>query len=444
MARARWQIFFGTLLLLAVVFKGIGGYMDLYQYLQDAEHLWTRGTMKLTAEEVGNAPNAAYHRFAPGLAVISGPVVLLGVALHYLNSSISIQGVTTVVIPLAGALAAVLLFEISVHLGAARRDALWGVAILVFGSPFLSYSRMFYTEIVIIACLYLAVWAWLRAQELAPQPAWGYWAVAGLALGAVMACHYITVMTVVGLVAAWGGAELLMPARETPLSTRVQRIVVFLLPIVAVGVALLTQNYLRYGRPFTTGYNLDYGQRTIFSISAIPDNLGVLALLVRRTPWVVVALAAGWVLRRRYPVMVWSVLLACVLQQAVWLIFVEFDRFAVRYDLPDVALLALALPAVAASLRARFPSRGLIYATMALILWNLFWFLKCDDWSPPFQVLEDGRVHAYLWYQSGQYMDPMAWIVFFLLLITGSLFFRAALQTCRKLDAELTTTSPVL
>src|SRR5688572_11863878 len=80
----RFKIWFfcGTLLLLGVVFKGVGGYQDHLEYLEMSQNLWLKGDLAVDSKvHFGGR----YHRYPTGLALISWPSVYVGQVAEWLS-----------------------------------------------------------------------------------------------------------------------------------------------------------------------------------------------------------------------------------------------------------------------------------------------------------------------------------------------------------------------
>jgi hypothetical protein len=146
---------------------------------------------------------------------------------------------------------------------------------------------------------------------------------------------------------------------------------------------------------------------TIFLPSRPLRNLGGLAKLILGAPWLLVGAFALWRARAAPPP--WrgcalSVLLALALQQLFWLSFSDYYKSPLRYELPLLMVAAVALPALADGLAARWPQRGLGYATVALAALGVASFLSgSNDFYWPFvndpeDPMYPGRITFAGWY----------------------------------------------
>jgi hypothetical protein len=197
-------------------------------------------------------------------------------------------------------------------------------------------------------------------------------------------CHYANLALIAGLglgfaVAAWRQAE---PTRRAG-----DLLALAAAPLV-VGAAVMGMNWHAFGSPLRTGYADYVDTGTVMIPAKLGRNLSGLAKLMLGAPWLVVGAAALW--RARTARAPWrgcalSVLLAIALQQLFWLSFTDYYRSPLRYELPLLMVAAVALPALAEGADARWPKRGLGYATLVLVLLGVASFLSGNnDFHPPF------------------------------------------------------------
>jgi hypothetical protein len=221
--------------------------------------------------------------------------------------------------------------------------------------------------------------------------------------GLAVMCHYADLALIAGLglgfaVAAWRQAE---PGRRAG-----DLLALAAAPLV-IGAAVMGMNWHAFGSPLRTGY-VDYvDPHTVLIPSRPLRNLGGLAKIILGAPWLVVGAVALW--RARSAREPWrscalAVLLGVALQQLFWLSFNYYFWSPLRYELPLLMVAAVTLPGLADSAAARWPRRGLGYATLVLVLLGVASFLSGNnDFHPPFvQDPEDpmypGQVTFAGWY----------------------------------------------
>ena len=382
-----------------------GGYEDLRDYFADAERLWLQFDLRIS-----DAPEAKYSRYPLGLAILSGPGVYAGEAIEYLTGGhVGRRAVMGLIVPLAAVLASMLIYEIALMISASERVALWSGVVFSLGSPLLTYGRLFYTDVLVLFFVLLTAWAWLRYTETGLV----YWLwVGGGALAGTFVCHYATILLVGGL---WLAFALSVVRSSNPARWRGVAALSLALSV-AVG-GLLCLNAYRHGNPFRSGYDYGYAEERLpmFVLSSVPISLAALGRVFWRVPWMLPALCFVPRLFRVNRTLAWGVCLAFGMQATFWLTFPEYIRFYLRYALPLMALLALALPLIPMSAARKggpTGSRMLLYSGLVLIMWNIGFFLSGDDVFPSFFL--DPREsnplpRCHVWYMEPLPPDSRLW-----------------------------------
>jgi hypothetical protein len=197
-------------------------------------------------------------------------------------------------------------------------------------------------------------------------------------------CHYDNLALISGLglgyaVACWRQAE---PARRLG-----DLLTLAAVPLI-VGVAVMGMNWHAFGNPLRTGYSnyMDVGR--VLIPARLGRNIGGLATIILGAPWLALGALALWrafSTRAPWRACALAVLLAMVMQQLFWLSFSDYYRSPLRYELPLLMVAAVALPALADGWEARWPRRGLGYATLLMVPLGAASFLHGNnDFYPPF------------------------------------------------------------
>ncbi|HEY3320370.1 MAG TPA: hypothetical protein VGP72_07885 [Planctomycetota bacterium] len=406
-------LFCGLLLIFLAFFGGDGGYLDVREYLDDAQRLWLKFDLRLT----DNPPT--YNRYALGLQIISGPFVW---AAHFLTmatgGAVRERGLIAAIVPLLGAAACWMLFCWARALKSSVRVAFWSVLLFGMSSPLLTYTQFFYADVLVLACV-IAAMLCFRHGRMGGSQLWLFGA--GLMAGWMPVSHVAAVPIAAGL----GIGMALVLLLDYGLTQKCLR------PLLLLGAAplgcaalLLTMNYVRYGHPLRTGYALAYGEfvPVLFLSRYVPENLGRMAVWLMRTPWLVLGLfsilgcqfrwrkAAHRTTDRGEPTtdkrrLMLPIILAVVSQTLFWLCYRDLHVTTYRYLLPLTALFALGLPLVGQWLEQHWPQRGLQY-TLALFLLTGFLGFMRDDGVRPFFVDAAGKLCCCAWYMaSGRARD---------------------------------------
>lgn len=418
-------LFGGILLIFLAFFSGEGSYLDVREYLDDAQRLWLKGDLRVSE----NPP--LYNRYAPGLPFVAGPFVYAGLLLSWATGgAVHARGITVLVVPVLGAAAAVLFFLWACSVGCGKRAACWAALLLAFTSPLLTYTQHFFAEVLVFCGVLLAVWSFTQALHTGRG---GYWFTAGAALGLLPLSHFAAFPMTAAL---WAGMAAVLLADRAAARGRWKRVGLLTAAPLFAAAMLLYLNYSRYGHPFTTGYHAYYrgAGHTFFMPDSIPQNLKAVAAWLLRTPWLAPALVlTAWLYRRERKLLP-PLALAVAAQLFFWLCFPDFSLFTNRYLLPLTALWALGLPLLGEWLEGRYPQRGLVYALLLFLMTGLFGFLR-DGGIRPFHLSPlTGQVHCYTWYmqppaRAGQTTTPCGlwqWALLAVLLSGGSLLLARA------------------
>ncbi len=370
----------GLLAIHAAFWVGPFGVIDLYDYATNAERLWLDGRWDMHSEVPGEP---RFSRFSIGLPILSAPFVYAGQLVEWLSQgAIGRRWVMTAFPPLALVGGCLLLEGIARQLGRSRAAARWAAIILGVSGGALYYTRCFYVEPVVGALALLSVYAFLRSAAGARRRRWLL--LCGLGAGLALMCHYANLALIAGLglgyaVVAWMQAE---PGRRAG-----DLLALAAAPLV-VGAAVMGMNWHAFGSPLRVGYADYMAMDTVFIPHRPLRNLSGLAKLILGAPWLVAGALALWRARTAHPP--WrgcalSVLLALAAQQFFWLSFSDYYQSPLRYELPLLMVAAVALPVLADGLAARWPARGLGYATVVLVALGVASFLSGNsDFDPPF------------------------------------------------------------
>ncbi len=137
------------------------------------------------------------------------------------------------------AIAAALLFDLALGLGASRGGALAAALAFALGTPIWGWSTTLFGHAAVAALYVIAAWAGLRAERL------GYAALAGAALGWAVVIEHQAVLagSAIGVWIVWR-------VRRGPW----RALAAFLAGGVAAIVPLLGYNLVAFGTPFRLGY----------------------------------------------------------------------------------------------------------------------------------------------------------------------------------------------
>lgn len=427
----------------AAVFKGEPhrGYADIGEYFEDAEHMWLKFDLSIPGP---NGPE--YRRYPLGLAFISAPFVYLGVLVHRVSGGmISVRAVMSLIIPILGIATCLMLFELALAFKVSARAALWAAVIFGVAGPQLTFIRIFYTDIATVFFVVLAAWSWLKSQH-SPAPGWQW--LCGFSLAGIFGTHYGSVLLAIGMWLGFAGSVVF--DKNSSLAQKVRPILSLTAPPAFFALVLLGLNYLRYGSPFRSGYDMVYTTQRLplFDPSVIPLNLQVFAQLFVRVLWLLPSLWFLPAIRKfNRPLFLAAVLgLAC--QFAFWIAFPEFRRFPLRYPFPMIALASLGLPFFAARLDA-LGRRPLVYCGLILFVYNAGMFLRGDDIFPSFVVnMYDaaGGIICHVWYMTPMPVENLAWgspigplqyAVLTSCLVLALISFRWAVLSAARLDSNV-------
>ncbi|MEI6231850.1 MAG: phospholipid carrier-dependent glycosyltransferase [Planctomycetota bacterium] len=396
----RVRIFFGLLLMFLAFWKGNGGYLDLREYLDDAERMWIKADLRLPGEP-GAPPQ--YNRYSLGLPFLSGPFVWLGEIVERVTSgAISRRAVSALIVPVLSALAGVLLFDIVSMLNFSRRIAYCSSLVFCLGSTHLTYARFFYADAGIVFGVMLAFWSFLKGSQHLSEPKWLVLSGAGLAIAG--ACHYPHAPLVACVWFVLVGDIMFNAA---PLSLRFRNAIMFGSAPALAALALVLVNVSRYHSLVPTGYHNDVSAN--ISPRYIVGNLHHVAAMFARTLWFLPALVFGcvrlWRTSRLNRFIAAAMLAGVCAQMLFWLCFYQLNMFPIRYLYPMSALAALGLPFVLTALDTHFPGRGVVYFMIVALVSNALQFVGDTIFQPLFSAPEGkgSGVWFYTWY-----MNPLA------------------------------------
>lgn len=277
-----------------------------------------------------------------------------------------------------------------------RRDAPPSVALaaslLVATSPPVLFAAMqTMTDLLAAALWALAVLAWTSVAR-------GSTLAAGLLAAAAVAVRP-NLVTVAGLV---GVAGLLVPV--APVSTRLRRLAVFGLPLLAVAATIATLNARFWGSPLTSGYG---GLGAIFQRENVSGNLARLVgwavethayWLLIALPALAGALASASPARRGH----WWVAVAVLLGTAAsYLPYAVFQEWAyLRFYLPAWPFLATAVTLLAWRALSRVSADG---AVVTVLLVGVLLAVSATRFSAAFGVFD-------FWRGEQRYLAVAQWL----------------------------------
>jgi hypothetical protein len=410
------------------------GYADISEYLDNAESLWLRTP--------GKDPSLGSERYPIGLVILSGPFVYAGAAAEHIFPGHSVRrSVIAFIVPVLSVLACLLLYEIGCLLGFSAHISLWAALIFGVGSTFLTFTRIYYTDVGTIFSIFLAFWSYLRSRLSAHRSA--HWCfLSGLALSGVTLCHYGAFSASIAL---WIGFSLaLLRSERRELSSW--------MTLCAGGVlgalTLLIWNYAHFGHPLKFGYfdAFAFKSAPLFSLRYIPENAQKMAAAAMRNIWLVPAIGFIFAERRRNSALYNSLMIALAIQCIVWLCCSQYRMFSCRYLLPIVATGAVGLLSMGAWFERISQTRGLFYSGLVLVLSNAVLFIRGDDVWPSFFIdtRRGNDVRCHLWYMSpfspeelqqqfwGTRVGPLQLIVFSVFVVAGLIFLALAFQQARR------------
>lgn len=225
-----------------------------------------------------------YADKAPGLSLLAVPPVYVTKVLRNLFGAtddahtvriflIYAQVATMAAVALPAAVAAALIYLMSLRMGASREGAVFGSLAIAIGSPFFFWSTTFFAHSLVGSLLVFMMALALDREK------WDFWR--GLAIG-LLAGYTVVVDFVGGFAITVAGVVLLVTVWRpaTPAHLR------FALGVVLgalVGVLpLLVYNYLAFGSPLQLGYMSVVGfegMKTGFFGIGLPDPVIILELL---------------------------------------------------------------------------------------------------------------------------------------------------------------------
>jgi len=426
-------LFGGVLLIFLAFFSGDGGYMDVREYLDDAQRLWLKWDLRLS-----KVP-PVYSRYALGLPFVSGPFVWAGQLLSLATGgAVHARGVTALVVPVLGAGAAAAFFFWSISQGSSARVACWAAMLLAFSTPLFTYTQHFHTEVLVLCCVLMAVWSFAQARRTGK----GAWLLAaGLALGLMPMSHYSSAPTA----GAFGVSMIAIVLMERGTwSERWKHVGLLAVGPMIAAMALLGTNYVRYGMFFTTGYHIYFAPTAgqFMRVEYIPQNLKVLAGWLLRTPWLAPAMAMTGSMYWRDRTAWLPIALAVAVQTFFWLCYRDLYLMTNRYLLPMTGLWALGLPLLGQRLERRFSTRGLVYSLVPFLMIGFAGFMRDDGIRAFYTDPVSGGMRCFAWYmqpqthptQFGTPCGPVQWLVLFALLAGGVTLIVRAWRIAGRID----------
>ncbi len=211
-----------------------------------------------------------YTKKAPGISVIAAPLIWLGHTIPGLNA-VHLGLLTNTIVT---ALTASLLFIWLVDLGFSRWTATLTTLGYGLGTIAWVYARMFWESSLLALVFLLAMWAAYRATSPAYAPGrWGWLLLCGIAMAIGLTLRFETIPAIAftGLYLLWESANGRMANRRTPPKARDTQhatrntqhatrntfhssFIIYLIPSLLTGLALLYFNFVRYGSFSETGY----------------------------------------------------------------------------------------------------------------------------------------------------------------------------------------------
>lgn len=439
--RLQLRLFCGILLIFLAVWKGDGGYLDLRQYLDNAEGMWLKGDLSIPGEP------GHYYIHPLGIAFLSGPFVIAGAVVEKVSGgAISERSIAALSIPVFSALACLLLYKIGRELQLSPLVSAWGAIMLGIATPLLSFSRLYFAEGGIAFSVCLSNWAFLRARRT-DEKASAKWALlAGAGLAGITACHFNNLFVSCWLWLGMAATFAFNRALDRKLRTK-QIIALSVVPALA-GAALLYMNARRFGSPLATGYAslLAESQHPI-SLLNVPINLQYLLAWLIRVPWTLPALlllTKLWSVERGWAL---GLGLAAITHVFFFQMYYNLQVFPIRYAETAVILLSTGLLLLGNELWRRWNSRGLVYGALLMLIWNAGHFIRSTD-TPSSQAFwvspHGGGVNAFVWYMSpqvsgtvfGSPMGPLQWAVLLALLGAGTAMLALSVQSAKKISEE--------
>jgi hypothetical protein len=389
----------GLITIYAAFWVGPLGVLDLYEYAENAEHLWLDLRWDMHRTDPGIP---TYSRFAMGLPIVSGPFVYAGQALEWLSQgAIGRRWVMATISPLAMVAACLVLERIALLLGYGWAASRWAAVMLGLSAAALFYTRFLFVEPVLGLFALASLYAFLRASEDAQRRRWLAWC--GVFCASALLCHYAYLFLIAGLGIVYAMATY---RQARPGRWQGDLTALAMAPLIA-GALILGMSWHQYGNPLHTGYSDYEPLSSILGHVRFRRNATALGITLLGAPWLVAVLVVLWRARIEHPPWRWcalAVLAGLVLQQSFWLAFKYYCWSPLRYDVALVMVAAIGLPACAVYLARRWPRRGLAYATLVMLVCATGSFLGGNnDFHKPFvndpeDILFPDQVTTATWY----------------------------------------------
>jgi hypothetical protein len=297
----------------------------------------------------------------PSLALL--PLVALANTLP----DVSVRAIAMLFNPLVTLLTALLLYASAKHLGASARHAFWGALLYGGATMAVPYTQTLFGEPLAGLLLLSALYALLRAPE---KRHW--YILAGIVLGATVGVNYsyAVLLPFYGLFVLW------QHRRDTfraSIEANVRPVLMLVVPVIVWGVALLAYNALRYGDPFTSGYNFEEGEG--FNYPLVWGMFGLWLSPYRGmfwyNPlllWLIIGGRSLWRKHRAVFLLVVGVTLAQSLVYGAWWSWHGGIVWAPRFLIPVLPLLMLLVVISWRDTLTQVWQKGAIYALVALSL----------------------------------------------------------------------------
>ncbi len=358
----------------------VAGGPDPYGYVSQAAR-WRQGTLISTAPYVAVAPWAT-PAFAPigyvagarpGEIVPQYPPGLPMVMAAF--QAVGGERAAYYVVPLTGALAVWLTYQLGTALGGSLAGAI--AAATLFASPIFLFQLMFPMSDVPVTALWLA--AFLLALR---DRSWTAATSGAAAALAVLVRPNLAVLGAVVFVLALSSA---VDARA-----RLRRAVIWGLPAMVGPLVVALLQYRFYGSPFKSGYGETSG---LFAIGYVWTNIARYGgwLMERQTPYILLGLIAVPLLSRagaarQARAARWALVFSAVVA-ASYLLYLPFpDWYFLRFLLPAFPMLLATAATVLVQLGAARKSRTLAAAAAVVVIVTGYCLARADT---AFQMRQD-------------------------------------------------------
>jgi len=335
-----------------------------------------------------------YPKAGIGQAILSVPFYVLARVVYHrsgfgeLESGYILRFVTSLIDPIAAAIAVVLLLHICFCLGYGVRTS---VALsFAFGltTPMWIYSKDFLTEPLTTALLLGSILGLLAFKRSGRRR---HLFLSGLCAAVAVLTKYAMILAVVPIIAFFIGSCLPMKHRSSELSgfSAVCRLLAFGTPLVACAAIALSYNYARFGNIFESGYSIET-TREGFGTPLLVGLYGQLfssgKSLFLYAPILVLTLSGFSLFRRKFgaeALLFASIFVVSVLLYSKFISWAGDGSWGPRYLVPFVPFLIIPVGSLLSS------------ETAGKLLWGFFIFLAVTGF-----LIQVGGVAIYF----GSYM----------------------------------------